>query len=704
MGLRQSIVIKNEFTYGEGTRGSTPGNYVVQYMARGGASEILTPVRSNDHQNYIMNYMLRDEAVEKVESVDDLKEDFRQMTGYGGKAFGYGSVSLSDESLKSAAADIQRQFDRGKTIMKVVLSFEEDYLKQNGIIDKDFHCIAPGDYRGNVDQLKLRSAIMSGLKRTARHFDDLQYIGVIQVDTEHVHCHLAMYDRGVGTLVYDGSQKGKLTDMQMYDIRRGIDMYLDEKQAVKTMVSNVQYDKQNTIGYIKRFTHSTMEHRGAAQFMLACLPEDRTLWRAKSNAKVMQKPNMLVREYVTDVLSQPESGYDDALNSIETYAHTRQQKEGFSDDYKQKLVNDGKNRIITRGMDAVYAILKQIPDESVDTNTPLLDVMSLPFDNARDLYTQTTETSDSLIEFGFRLRTYKTRLDHHASEYAKYHEARTKYEDEIKNRAQQNTTLPSQPYLDFLEIEEEYNEKLMTKYQYFLDFVPPEGEYEAELMELDAFSRQIMANQHMADDTDLRRMNPENAEKYGMTVYGVAGGAMASDDINTFNHRLDSMKDTYSSMREKFEVKMQTKGFTLTEYDTLIRMKRYDFEDVKSLDLHHIQYDFPYEFEIPLSVINDFTEMADRRYNAFVKAKSYLEGSGQEIALDSLPVQDIESQHAFAMKFTGKHTVISEQMPEYHMPGKTIRLDYEFYSDRESDIQQDIQNIVQNTISSLQYE
>ena len=48
MGLAQGIVIVNEYTInkgGKGSRGSTPGDYVTNYMSRGTATETLTPVK-----------------------------------------------------------------------------------------------------------------------------------------------------------------------------------------------------------------------------------------------------------------------------------------------------------------------------------------------------------------------------------------------------------------------------------------------------------------------------------------------------------------------------------------------------------------------------------------------------------------------------------------------------------------------------------
>ena len=193
MGLKQNIVIVNEFTRklptGGGSRGGTPGEYVTRYMSRPHATETLAPATYYDGDTFVMRYMARQSATEKAHDRSDVKPNIRKADGQGGVAFGYGDVSLSHEKLQYASDDIQAQFDSGKTVMKTVLSFDTDYLKQHGILPSDFKVRNRGDLRGNVDQLKLRRAVMNGLRHMGRYYDDLQYIGVIQVDTEHVHCH-----------------------------------------------------------------------------------------------------------------------------------------------------------------------------------------------------------------------------------------------------------------------------------------------------------------------------------------------------------------------------------------------------------------------------------------------------------------------------------------------------------------------------------
>ena len=140
MDLSQGIVIVNEYTVKTdkgGSRGGTPGAYVSRYMARIGATETVTPVKY-DTENFINRYMAREEATDRAVSVPALKEDMRNIQKDGGVAFGYGEVSLSHKKMHEASRDIQEQFDKGKTVLKTVISFDEQYLRENHIIDDDY--------------------------------------------------------------------------------------------------------------------------------------------------------------------------------------------------------------------------------------------------------------------------------------------------------------------------------------------------------------------------------------------------------------------------------------------------------------------------------------------------------------------------------------------------------------------------------------
>lgn len=635
VSLKQSIVIVNEYTVktkNGGSRGGTPGQYVTRYMCRDGAVEGVTPVRMEDSDDISMKYRRRRVLSDKAESVPDLKQNMKKSQGFGGMAFGNNDPSLSHNGVLSLSDEIQDAFDNGKTVMKTVLSFSEEYLRENNIISPDFEWHEGTGYRGSIDQMKLRLAVMNGLDKMSSRYDDLRYIGTIQVDTGHVHCHLAMYDRGRGT-IEKGIQRGLLRRGDKNAIRRGIDMFLDESHSVQFMSSNIDHDKRNVTCFVKKFTHKAMERDGLAQFLIACLPEDRSKWRAGSNAKDMRKANQIVGEYVNELLRSPNSGYREALLRVDEYARGRQAREHLSHKEYRQLYFSGRDRIMDDCVNSVYSVLKQIPKESMRVRTPVMDAMSMDYDDM-----MAKADSDPMVEFGFKLRSYSSRLKHHRDEREKYHEAVKIYES---NPAVDES---SKPVYDFMKFEEEYNAQLMCKYQHFLAFLPDKAEYEDEFNDLMEYRGRMSKLRKLKDDKSAKRMKSENAEDYGMRVYGLHGGRYVKDAPQVLERRLDFMSETYKRREEDFRHKLENYGLTLEASETGLRVsteKPYKFDEVKALDIHHLGYDFSHDIEISKVNIDAFIEAADRRSELYEGVKQYLSATGQEGALQGLPGPDI---------------------------------------------------------------
>lgn len=663
MGLKQNIVVVNEFstkTASGGTRGGTPGAYVERYMARADAVEDLTPVRLDDNDAYVRRYMMRREATETFDTVSGVKQGITDAQKMGGIAFGstgkgdMGDISLSNRKVKRMSREIQDNFDNGKTVMKTVVSFELPYLKEMGVVPKGFEPRRKGDYRGNVDQMKLRLAIMEGMDKMSRDFDDLEWVGVIQVDTMHVHCHLCMVDKGRGRLTREGQQRGKLSEHDMRVLRRGIDNSLDDMQPVKMMASNISYDRRNARCFIKKFTHEAMAMNGPTQFLLACLPEDRRLWRAGTNRKEMKKANAIVRDYVEQVLAQPDSGYDKALHEIDAYATARRDREDLSGQQYRQLVDQGRERLITDCMNGVYAMLREVKPEQMTTQTPMLDVMSMDYQQMAN-----DAMSDPMMEFGFRLRSYSSRLEHHKKERQKYHDARVQYE-EARDKGQ--VSVDSKPLYDFYAEEEEYNAMLMAKYQYFLNFLPPDDEYEDDFKELMDYRGRIRRMDSMINDPSMKRRSADSAEDYGRRVYDMHGGRFAVVAPGVLDSRLDDMIGTYHTMVDDFAYKLSEYGLSFESDEDSARVVRhppYRFDDVKALDIHHLTYDFPYDADVSKVNIDMFKRCAERRYQTFKAAETYLVNSGQGDYVAEMPKTDVEVMKAMADSYADGNGVLA---------------------------------------------
>lgn len=690
MSLKQSIVIVNEFTFktgnGKGTRGGSPGDYVLRYMGRDLATEDLTPVQF-DNEAYIMRYMARKDATEVAGSVPELKQKMRDVQGMGGVAFGYGDVSLSHTKLKAASKDIQKNFDNGKTVMKTVLSFDEEYLREHKIIPSDFKLEKRGDYRGNIDQMKLRMAIMNGLDKLSGTYDDLQYVGVIQVDTKHVHCHLAMVDRGEGKVHRtSGMQDGRISESSKKKIRRGIDMFLDEKQHVKFMSSNITHDKRNALCFIKKYTHRVMDKNGMSQFLIACLPEDKRLWRASTNRKEMRKPNAIAKEYVMQVLSQPDSGYREAMTHVHEYASYRQKREGLSAEEYQKLMRDGEDRIVNDCINGVYAVLKQIPEEELTVRTPMIDIMSMDYETMASKI-----NDDDMISFGFRLRSFSSRLEHHKKEMHKYHEAVVSFTEA------ENVNESALPLLNFFQEEEKYNAMLMCKYQHFLSFLPVSEDYEKEFHALMESEDRIRRLEKLQNDPSLQRMSADSAEDYGQKVYGLRGGKYMTFAPDILQRRQDIMQDKHDKWETDFKLRLADYGLTLDEKG-ISHKKPYTFDEVKALDIHHLGFDFTYDIPISRPNAEIFIDAANERYLRFQEAKEYLLGSGQEKALENFPEKDIELMKEVADRM-GTNPILIAEIPldsGQKRNSKTVPLDRDYMTNMEL--------VVKSTISSMEFE
>lgn len=706
MSLKQSIVIVNEFSVpkpgGGGSRGATPGFYITRYMSRKGAIEDITPIRLDDNDAYVRRYMMRAEATETAHSVAQVKRGIDQAQGLGGIAFGcangsdIGDVSMSDAKVRRVSKSIQDAFVGGKTVLKTVISFEPEYLREMGVCEPDFVCRRAGDWRGNIDQMKLRLAVMQGMERMSKQFDSLAWVGVIQVDTKHVHCHVCATDMGRGRLRDDGQQKGMLAERDMADLRRGIDMGLDDMRSVQRMASAITYDRRNARCLVKRFTHELMAQRGTPQFLLACLPSDRRLWRASTNRREMRKANTIVREYVEEVLALPDSGYKDAMKSIDAYATSRASREALSAGEYRRLVSQGRERLVTDCMNGVYATLRDVSDIQMQVKTPMLDTMSI------DLESAVAEAQDPMGEFCLRLRSYSSRLNHHKREHKKYHESAMAYKD---SQEKGEVAPDSVALFNFYQAEEEYNAQLMAKYQYFLNFLPGEDTYKEQFEDLLERRDNVDHMRDMIHDSSMRRRSAESAEAYGHDVYGLHGGQYAVISPGVLDTRLDEMETNYRAAYEKFSEQLRDQGLCLESNEdhglAIARKPAYDFDEVKALDLHHLGYDFAHDVGISVRNIEAFVACAHKRSRAFEQAKHYLVASEQGDYVDALPVRDIEVMDELARVYEqGLHKLESKKDSAISLgqhDSSTVSLDADFSTAMKLAVQTTVRSVVVDT-------
>ena len=689
MGLKQSIVVKNQFTVktgdSGGRRGTTPGRYVTRYMARKGATEPIAPIRQSRTDDFIQKYMARESATEALRNPIEVQRKAEDVVKFGGVAFGYGQVALSDEELIDASNDIQRCFDEGKTVLKTVISFDEDYLRENDIIDSNFVFQKAGDYRGHIDQLKLRRAIMSGLERMGRSYDDLQYIGVIQVDTGHVHCHLAMVDKGVGKLVDNGEQKGKITQRAMNQFRRGVDLELDNQKTIQYMASHFQAEKRNVKSFVKKMSYIAIDEHGLGQLMLAALPDNSNLWRADSNDKRMIKANRLAREFVRNIFNKDESGYREAQAGVLAYVNKRAEREDLSDKEQQYLIGRGYKQIEDKAINSVYETLRQYRDNDFKVHTRMLDIA------VSDLDQLVSQRDDPLAQFGYRLRSYSSRRKHHMEEKHKY----KKLVLELESKPDRNEIADA--FLEFYRHEMLYNAQLQAKYQTFLSFLPKRNEFEQDVRDLIDYEKRMIDLERMINDKSMRRMKPENAENFGYSTYGQHGGQyVALKNTSILEARLDVMMETFKKHESDLNDKLFDAGFKLVrdvDKFSLVPDLPYKFDDVKALDLHHLGYDFLYDADVSVTNVAKFVIMAKERSMLYDKVEYYLKNTEQEEALSQFDGEDIRLMAEYADKLALNPVVKSEvaESGELEVAHDTISL--------ERDLESELLNIIHNVMT-----
>ncbi|MEU7156127.1 relaxase MobL [Streptomyces chrestomyceticus] len=671
MGLKQDIIVVNEFSVplpgGKGSRGATPGDYVTRYMVREQATESLAPIQRLRTDDFILRYTARESAVERVGiSRGAAKHEMRQAQGDGGVAFGYGSVSLSDEQLKEASKDIQRHFENSKTVLKTVLSFDQEYLRKRGIIPQDFVCEKRGAYRGHIDQMKLRMAIMHGLERMSSGssgFDDLRYVGVIQVDTEHVHCHLAMVDGGVGRVTKTGAQRGKLLDRHKSWLRRGVDAWLDEKQAVAHLSSAVGYERRNVTTFIKRWAHERIRAESLPQFLLACLPADRTLWRADSNDARMRKANQLVADLVQEQLERAGSPMPEAMERIVDYANERRAKGSLGTEEWQKLIEQGRTQIMERAVNGVYQMLRAVPESELRVRTPMLEAMGRDYRQmavlAADRQDEGENAETDLVSFGFRLRSYASRLQHHREKARVYRDLAHQWEQAEKAGV---ASEDSRPLYDFYRFEGDYHRRLMSKYRHFLPLLGDAGQWYEQQQDVAAYGRRLLSLMALRADASLQRMtDPEEAENLGRTIYDQPGGRLLTAGTRgraVLDARIRTMKRVYDQKLDGLRADLASSGLVLrvgssaedktsaepdavsTDFE-IVAGAADGFGEVKALDLHHMGYDFVNDVEIGPHACYSFIETTRERRRLLLAAMDYLDQSGQAEAISDLPVGDV---------------------------------------------------------------
>lgn len=637
MGLKQDIVVVNEFTVkhgASGSRGKSPGRYVMQYMLRKAATEPLSPVAYRSLEDFQMRYMLRESAAERAQSIPELKSEFSQEQGVSGFGFSRRDISLSDAQAKAVAANIQNSYEQGHTVQKIVLSFTEEFLRNNGIVSPGFAYTGRGSYRGNIDQLKLRSAIQEGLERMFRtgKYDDPEYMAVIQVDTGHVHCHIACTDMGVSParIRANGEDKGMISEKEKEQLRRGIALELGELSVHHAFRAQVDLERRNVVSFVKDFAQKRLRDSASLQLLYASLPKDKRLWRYDSNRLVMRRPNEIATGIVQMVFRDypEESGYAILEGQTQAWAKQKAEETGRPE---REFYDQAQNTLLERTVNGIYSILRS-ERYMAHVRTSMIDIAKRDLE---ELYPHATGKPFDPVGFELRIRGYANRRDHHIQKSREFF-------NHIEKFYQQEDKSPdAQAVLSCYKAELLYHRMLGDKYRHFL-FFNKEDDDEAEeemtrlqsdyLLHVQDFTRE----DELLTSPPMQRATQEETDAYILRRYNIEHGSWYYDPAirSTLSVRHEQRRFELERERDRIVQHAYEKGFVLFDPQTgaPIRPERrlmYEFDVTRALDLHDLTFDFPLGADVSERNIRNYRRMAQRRDRTLKAAEKYVSDTGQ---------------------------------------------------------------------------
>lgn len=633
MGIKQSIVVKNRYTQkksdGKGSRGSSPGAYITGYMARTDAVENVNA--------YIQTYMMREDAVITIDEVNPKD----------GVAFNSDSLTMDYASVERTSQKIQGAFDANGTVLETILSFDHDYLVANKIVPDDLVVEKKGDYRGHVDHLRLRAAIAHGMDRleASGRFDELTYVAVIQVDTQHVHCHIALADTGENPVVgKDGRPKGKLTAHDMDVLRRGIDSHLDVQKSLVRYANNAQQTRQTLVDYTQTQVAQSLDEKTLPRAIIQSLPENRKLWRAGSKATSMKGAQALVRAYVQDSLDQEDSPFAQAYQALEDYADYRTEREGLDESERQKIIDKGLTRIYVSCENVIFNHLKTLSDEELTSYGQALTVNlddSTPDDAEAGVSVQGDDNDRSLLEDSLdTVRSYKRR-------YNKARDIRDtarEVMDQIDEQEEAGDVHPEARYL-YLHMQNEarYAQGLMTKYNHLDPLAHHYAQVRSDFISLARQEESINQRTLMLKDDDLARASSdEEAEDLGLERYGHFGGHLMRSDEgrNTFQLRLERGRRAFMRDKAIITAEWEDREIAVTSSEITFTPGQ-NLKDVAGYDLHDEAQEIRQPMTISARIKTMYERMVSARTRYLQAAKDYLLKTNQDNQLFVLNEDDI---------------------------------------------------------------
>lgn len=208
--------------------------------------------RGKDAGAFVSDYVSRDSAT--MTSTAYVPPTGQPIEQGDGVAFTLDNSHLLRRDVLESADHIQALHETGiRAIQQLVLSFDHDYLVEQKLIPEDTKIIKKGDYKGVVDDVRLRHAVRQGIQSMVDEegYREGQMIACIQTDTRHVHVHAVVYENAKEIARKRGKEeKGVIKASSFNQLTHDVDRYLTltkTQHTVPNARSLKQIDEQDEV-------------------------------------------------------------------------------------------------------------------------------------------------------------------------------------------------------------------------------------------------------------------------------------------------------------------------------------------------------------------------------------------------------------------------------------------------------------------------
>ena len=605
--LKKEIMIRSEFTVKrgqKGTRGSTPGDFMRGYICRDDACEAADEIVISRLEPKSARSKRIDALIAQSVSADAFERAMKKLNGKSGFAFDALSLSMPDSDLKTKAESFQKLFDQGKTIIKTVISFGTEYLRKMKVIPESFNDdnTAAGSLAFNTDQAKLRLAIQYAMKQASVSFENLDWAASIQTDTRHVHCHLCMADRGKGRIMEEtGEQKGMIYKKTMTRIRFAIDSFLRRHLGFEHAFPLSHYERQLQSSCKNQIRSKTANRKDVVSRIEFLLPDDQSLWQARSRNPQMRQANELARNYALSKVAGPGGRLRQYLyhqdEIIENLAISEREKN------RQRMMQ--KDLLLDGCISSLY---DQIKSSRIDKP----DFQKESFDS-----------------FSYRAKSVSDHYSRHVSRQIEMERA-------VEGYIQSGGCEASRVMLEYYQTELEYEKMCTDKYLRKLFYLPKDhyGKLnEIEIAKEDLAGLETKLNEAYTAQKDARF-------------------------VTDLKNRLGQAKADLVQKRKSLIRSAGYYGYTLDANDRIVRRQFPDPCQICDMD-NHITGKTPESMMSESMIL--YQKMALRRLKAVRKAAEYLRGTGQAQFIEHLNIEEIMQMQKAA--FQGKAEAVVQHVP-----------------------------------------